>query len=81
MRRQWLYKRGLILFFLAGQALSAQQRFEISAKEAIDLAFKNVAEIKNAKLDYQSADALNKEIGGMALPQVSASFTGNHYLT
>ncbi len=61
--------------------LKAQQIHPISAKEAVDIAFKNVADIKNAKLDYSSAEARNKEITGMAYPQVSGSLQGNHYLS
>lgn len=59
----------------------AQQRYNISAKEAVDIAFKNVADLKNAKLDYKIAEAKNKELTGLAYPQVSASLSGNHYLS
>lgn len=73
-----------LVFFTVG--LNAQQQpqpqvYQITAKEAIDLAFKNVAELKNAKLDYKIAEARNKEITGMALPQVSGAIQGNHYLS
>jgi outer membrane protein TolC len=65
-----------------GQQQNAQpQVYEITAKDAVELAFKNVASIKNAKLDYQISEARNKEITGMALPQVSGSLQGNHYLS
>lgn len=59
----------------------AQQVYQITAKEAVDIAFKNVNSIKNAKLDYQITEARNKEITGMALPQVSGSLQGNRYLS
>lgn len=59
----------------------AQQVYPITAKEAVDIAFKNVNSIKNAKLDYQITEARNKEITGMALPQVSGSLQGNRYLS
>jgi len=81
MNRKWLYKNWLIVLLFAGNTLGAQQRYEITAKEAVDIAFKNVADIKNAQLDYKITDARNKEITGMAFPQVSASFQGNHYLS
>ncbi|MES1221800.1 MAG: TolC family protein [Bacteroidota bacterium] len=81
MNQKWLYKNGLIVLMLLGNSLAAQQRYEITAKEAVDIAFKNVAEIKNAQLDYKIANAKNKEITGMAFPQVSASLSGNHYLS
>src|SRR4026209_990485 len=59
----------------------AQQVYEITAKDAVDIAFKNVNDLKNAKLDYKIAEARNKEITGLALPQVSGSLQGNHYLS
>ena len=57
------------------------QIYNISAKEAVDIALKNVADLKNARLDYKIAEARNKEITGLALPQVTGSFQGNHYLS
>lgn len=81
MNRNWLYSISLLILLLAGNKLMAQQRYEISAQEAVGIAFKNVADIKNAHLDYKIAEARNKEVTGLALPQVSASLTGNHYLS
>lgn len=76
----------ITLFFLAVAVLSetnllAQKTFSISVKQAVDLAFENVVSLKNAKLDYKIADARNKEITGLALPQVSSVVQGNHYLS
>jgi outer membrane protein TolC len=61
--------------------LKAQQVYEITAKDAVGIAFKNVNSLKNARLDYKIAEARNKEITGMALPQVTGTLTGNHYLS
>lgn len=58
----------------------AQQRLELTVKDAVDLAFKNLADVKNAELDYQIQQALNKEITGQALPQVTGNIGANHYL-
>src|SRR5436190_1727229 len=76
----------LILVNLFHGNINAQQPqppqvYQITAKDAIDIAFKNVADLKNAKLDYKIAEARNKEITGVALPQVTGSMQGNHYLT
>lgn len=72
----------LLVWILAtGLTAPAQQVYEISVKEAVELAFKNVTELKNARLDFQISEARNKEIIGMAMPQISGSFQGNHYLT
>lgn len=61
--------------------LEAQQVYEITAKDAVEIAFKNVNSLKNARLDYQNAEARNKEITGLALPQVTGSLQGNRYLS
>src|SRR4030095_15526447 len=57
------------------------QVYQITAKEAVDIAFKNIADLKNARLDYKIAEARNKDITGLASPQVTGSLTGNHYLS
>ena len=57
------------------------QLYQISAKDAVDIAFKNLADLKNARLDYKIAEAKNKEFTGLALPQITGSAQGNHYLT
>ena len=77
----------LFVSMLAGLSVNGQQQnaqpqvYEITAKEAVDIAFKNVVALKNAKLDYRISEARNKEITGLALPQVSGSLQGNHYLS
>jgi hypothetical protein len=63
------YKIGLVGFLLFGKTISAQQVHQLTVKEAVDIAFNNVADLKNAKLDYKIAEARNKEITGMALPR------------
>lgn len=69
---------GLVL--VMGFHLNAQKAYQITARQAVDIAFQNVATLKNAKLDYKFAEARNKEITGMALPQITGSLQGNHYL-
>ena len=69
----------LIFVNLLQVATKAQQPlqpqvYQVTAKEAVDLAFKNLADLKNARLDYKIADPRNKEITGLALPQVTGSF-------
>lgn len=73
-------KRILFFILLLPAMLHAQQRYELTVKEAVDLAFKNVMEIKNAELDYQIQEAQNKEIFGRALPQVEGNISANHYV-
>ena len=76
----------LILVNLFQVNMEAQQQqqpqvYQITAKDAVDIAFKNLADLKNARLDYKMAEARNKEITGLALPQITGSAQGNHYLT
>jgi outer membrane protein TolC len=81
MTRKWFHRSGVIVLLLLAQAASAQQKYEIGVKEAVDIAFKNVNDLKNVRLDYQIAAARNKEITAAALPQVNGSLQGSHYLT
>jgi outer membrane protein TolC len=69
-----------LLFILFAACVQAQQKYELTVKDAVDLAFKNVAELKNAQIDYRIQEAKNKEITGQALPQISSSAGINHYL-
>jgi outer membrane protein len=58
----------------------AQQRHELTVREAVELAYKNVIDIKNAEIDYKMQEAVNKEIVGRALPQITGNVGANHYL-
>ena len=68
------------LFLLLAAWVQAQQRYELTVREAVDLAYKNVVELKNAQLDYQIQVAKNREILGQAFPQLSGNVAANHYL-
>src|SRR5689334_14260973 len=70
----------LSLIVFSGVAASAQQKYELTVKEAVELAFKNVIELKNAQIDYKIQAAKNKEIEGQAYPQLNGSVSGNHYI-
>ena len=76
-----------VLVLLIQVQLLAQQpanstpgKYELTVKEAVDLAFKNVIELKNAHIDYKLQEAKNKEIFGQALPQVSGVVSSSYYL-
>lgn len=60
--------------------LKAQQRYELTVKEAVDLALKNLTDVKNAQLDYRIQEAKNREILGQALPQLTGNVGAQHYL-
>ncbi len=69
------------LLLLSVQVTQAQTEYRLTVKEAVDLALKNVADIKNLRIDSLKQEAQNKEIVGSALPQVSGSGQIAHYLT
>ncbi|HEX6334040.1 MAG TPA: TolC family protein [Flavisolibacter sp.] len=75
-------KKGIISLILVTGVLTlrAQQKYELTVQEAVDLAYRNVMELRNAQVDYRIQEAKNKEITGMAYPQLSASFSASHYL-
>ncbi len=81
MTKKWFHRSGVIVLLLLGNTIAAQQKYEIGVKDAVDIAFKNVTDLKNAHLDYKIAEARNKEITAAALPQVTGSLQGNHYLS
>lgn len=69
----------IALLGLAGTA-QAQQRYELTVQEAVELAYKNVIELKNAQADLRIQEAKNKEIFGQALPQVTANAGAQYYV-
>lgn len=74
---RWMFT--LVLLALVNIAF-AQKRYELSVKEAVELAFNNVVSVKNAALDLQIQQAQNREITGQALPQLAGTASLNRYL-
>src|SRR3954453_18625967 len=70
----------LLLLLLFVTPSFSQKLYELSVQEAVALAFKNVTDVKNAKLDYEIQHAQNREITGQALPQVSGTASLGRYL-
>jgi outer membrane protein len=68
--------------FFAGiyTSASAQNKYELTVRDAVELAYKNVIELKNANVDYKLQKELNREIVGRALPQISASLGTQYYI-
>lgn len=72
--RQLLCTVSLIALLLP-QALKAQEAGEplqLSMDEAMNLAVKNNVQAKNARLDIDKQKAINAEVSGLALPNISA---------
>jgi outer membrane protein TolC len=70
----------LLLLLVSATGVTAQTRYELTVKDAVDLAYKNVIELKNAQVDYRLQEAQNREIFGRALPQVSATIGSQYYI-
>ena len=82
MKTNWLKKKLAVILILAPSFYAQAQKqtvIPVTAKEAVDIAFKNAIDIKNVNLDYQSAVAKNKEYTSLALPQINLSGGMNHY--
>lgn len=65
---------------LATQAQETQEPLLLSVDDAMRLAVKNNIETVNARLDSKNQDAVNAEVTGIALPQISAKGEFNDYL-
>jgi outer membrane protein len=72
---------GLMLFVSTAVALQlgAQERHEFSAKDVVDYAKKNSAQVKNALLDIKIQEQVNKEVTAAALPNLSGSAGVNYF--
>lgn len=65
----------IICLSLISGLLSAQEIHRFSLKGCIDYALTHQTQIKSAAIDVKSTIAKNKEITGLALPQISAKGT------
>ncbi len=71
----------LIFFFLFSLRLSAQDStYKFTLQQAIEFAYQNQANVKNAMLDEQIAKQRVNEITGAGTPQISGSFEINDYI-
>lgn len=62
------------------QQLSAQQRYEFSAAQAVDFAKKNSVQVRNALLDIRIRQQGNREITASAYPQISGTINATKYI-
>lgn len=75
------YLTGLLLFFyFASYSQVTDQTLSFSIKQAVDYAFEHQMDVLNAQLDADIAKTQAKEIVGMGLPQISASFDIKDYV-
>lgn len=77
MKVWWIFTLLLIIFITPA---FSQKRYVLSVKEAVELAFRNVTDVKNAEIDVDIQNAQNKEITGQVLPQIGGTASVNRYL-
>lgn len=80
--RQLLCSLSLVALLMP-QALHAQENGEpllLNMDEAMELAVKNNVQTKNARLDIDKQKALNAEVSGLALPNISAKGEFQDYI-
>lgn len=74
MRRSLLFSLALITLLLPTQSFAqTDETIALSLEEAIDYAMKNQKDMKNAILDQKSSLAKNREVTGLALPNLNAN--------
>jgi outer membrane protein len=78
--KRWGILMMTVLLLTTGN-LQAQKSYKLSAKQAVDLALKNVTELKNLEIDRELQISKNKEYIAQALPQISGSISTQHYFS
>ncbi len=79
--RMWRSIPAIAFFMALAIQVSAQKKYILTAKEAVDHAVKNVTDIKNLQIDREIQVAKNKEIRGQALPQINGALSATHYFS
>jgi outer membrane protein TolC len=70
---------GILVLVLLPRSIQAQQENRLSAKQAVEYAFKNSIDVRNSLLNLQIQQQTNREITAMALPQINASVSANYF--
>ena len=80
--RSLSWAKYICLLWLLSLSVSskAQKKYELSVQEAVEMAFKNLADVKNAQIDYHIQEAQNKGIEGQVYPQISAIASAQYYI-
>ena len=72
--------KGAVLFLtFVTLGANAQERHAMSARDAVEYAKKNSVQVKNALLDIEIQEQVNKEFTAAALPNISASSNLNYF--
>lgn len=81
MRRSLLFSLALITLLLPTQSFAqTDEILELSLEDAMKYAVRNNYSAKNARLDILNQKAVNDEVRGLALPNISAKGEFNDYI-
>ncbi len=58
----------------------AQKRYELTVQQAVNMAFNNLADVKNAQIDYRIQEEQNKGIEGQLYPQINGTAGLQYYI-
>ncbi len=70
---------GLLIMILVAGTGHAQEGHAFSVRQAVEYANKNSAQVKNALIDIQLQQQLNREITAAALPNIGGSIDINYF--
>lgn len=68
-----------VFLLLIGFTATAQEKHAFSAKDAVEYAKKNSAQVKNALLDIEIQKQVNKEVTAAAYPNISGNAGVNYF--
>jgi len=76
------WSKHICLLWLLGVSISsrAQKKYELTVQQAVDMAFNNLADVKNAQIDYRIQEEQNRGIEGQVYPQISGTAGLQYYI-
>ncbi len=77
-----IFKKRLLqtaILFLLISTVEAQKKYALTADSAVIIAFNNVTELKNLKIDSLLQQQKNREILGSAYPQIAGTISTQHF--
>ncbi len=79
MKNIWLNNTAVLSMVLLSAGTFAQQKNEFNIKQCVDYAVKNSVTVKNALIDVQIQQQVNRQITSAAFPQINGSIGTTHY--
>jgi outer membrane protein len=77
---KWIKYICLLWLLFLSVSSQAQKKYELTVQQAVDMAFNNLADVKNAQLDYRIQEEQNKGIEGQVYPQISGTAGLQYYI-